>query len=342
MAASEPEVAVPWEFRIGQLLPVPAVVLGGLIALVLAAAFLVFGWALGFSISGPAGTLSLSARNSLYMALLVGYVFASLRSGFTSIEHDLRLAGFEQQSVTGQLPVETVHFSRYVGSACVLAGFVLVGLSDRMQGAAPTASWTELHDFSFGLWMLLLVCWVIGRAACFTIRGSRFAAEAISGEIAVDLLDVRPLRIFGRIGLRFALLWLVGLAIGTPLLVGPDFEVSGLLGALAVGGAIASVALLIPVLGVRRRISAEKEAELTRVAAAIAGDPTALEGTRIGRRSQEPGLSDLIAYRGLVEAVPEWPYDTTTLYRFLLYLLIPLGSWFAAAFVERLVDALLQ
>ena len=37
----------------------------------------------------------------------------------------------------------------------------------------------------------------------------------------------------------------------------------------------------------------------------------------------------------------EWPFDASTLARFGLYLLIPLGSWAGGALVERLINAIL-
>ena len=46
-------------------------------------------------------------------------------------------------------------------------------------------------------------------------------------------------------------------------------------------------------------------------------------------------LGALAAYRQSVESVREWPFDTPTLLRFLLYLALPLGSWLGGAIVER-------
>jgi hypothetical protein len=54
------------------------------------------------------------------------------------------------------------------------------------------------------------------------------------------------------------------------------------------------------------------------------------------------GLSDLLAYRSLLESVREWPFDAPTMLRFALYLAIPLGSWLGGAFVERLLGAALD
>ncbi len=54
---------------------------------------------------------------------------------------------------------------------------------------------------------------------------------------------------------------------------------------------------------------------------------------------EAPGSWDLIEYRRLVEAVPEWPYEPALRARFLLYVAPPLGSWLGGALVERSVGA---
>ena len=53
-------------------------------------------------------------------------------------------------------------------------------------------------------------------------------------------------------------------------------------------------------------------------------------------------LPPLLAYEARVTSVREWPFDTATLARFLVFLLVPLGSWLGGALVERLVDTLLD
>lgn len=64
----------------------------------------------------------------------------------------------------------------------------------------------------------------------------------------------------------------------------------------------------------------------------------AIEGDE---RSQDR-LGSLLGYRSFVAEVREWPFDTSTFVRFALYLLIPLGSWFGGAIVERLLGALID
>ena len=52
-------------------------------------------------------------------------------------------------------------------------------------------------------------------------------------------------------------------------------------------------------------------------------------------------LTDLLDCQDRVKATSEWPFDTTTLVRFGLYLLIPVGSMIGGALVERVVEVLL-
>ena len=64
---------------------------------------------------------------------------------------------------------------------------------------------------------------------------------------------------------------------------------------------------------------------------------TIVWGSAAAKREAMPSLADLVAYRGLVDAAREWPFDASTVRRFGLYMLIPLGSWLGGALVERLM-----
>ena len=97
--------------------------------------------------------------------------------------------------------------------------------------------------------------------------------------------------------------------------------------------ALACVSLLLPLRGLRDSIRRAKQRELAWCHEQIR---RAREGSA---RDSTLSLADLVAYRGLVEAVREWPLDAPTLRRFALYLVIPLASWLGGALVERMVDA---
>ena len=61
-----------------------------------------------------------------------------------------------------------------------------------------------------------------------------------------------------------------------------------------------------------------------------------------GAAAGAPELPALLAWEARIEAVREWPFDTLTLVRFSLFVLIPLASWLGGAVVERLLDLALS
>ena len=48
-------------------------------------------------------------------------------------------------------------------------------------------------------------------------------------------------------------------------------------------------------------------------------------------------MADLVAYRGLVQGVPEWPFTTSTYTRLILYAFIPVVSWSIGIVAEGLL-----
>ena len=157
----------------------------------------------------------------------------------------------------------------------------------------------------------------------------------------IDLFDLAPLAPFGRLGLRSALLWLILFSLFA--LNGVDAGFYWLLGVLGtLGLAAASLSLALPVRGVHRRVRAEKLEEMDRIHRALRGEPGALSASPIAKWSGTATLADLVAYRSLVESVREWPLDPSTLLRFVLFLGIPVASWFGGALMERLVEAALD
>jgi len=168
-------------------------------------------------------------------------------------------------------------------------------------------------------------------------RLSRVAESLLN----IDLLDARALTPFGRQALRIALLTIVVPSIFAILVSDQGF--AELLGALAVSSAVvATTAFLLPVRGIHRRIVQEKEAELTRVRAALRGNEDALGKSGLAAFRARATAADLLAYEARIEAVREWPFDVSTLARFAALLLLPLGSWLGGALVEHVVSRILD
>ncbi len=86
-----------------------------------------------------------------------------------------------------------------------------------------------------------------------------------------------------------------------------------------------------------RRIRAEKQSELARIRAAIARESDA----RIAGDEDWAPRGDLIAYKQEIDRVSTWAFNTPTVFRFVLYVSLGVGSWLGAAFVERWLGTLL-
>jgi len=103
---------------------------------------------------------------------------------------------------------------------------------------------------------------------------------------------------------------------------------------------LAGLGLVLPLLGVRSVIRAERERELAWCDAELRSARDALksgvEPAGAGR------FAEVSAYRSRIEQVSDWPLDAPSFVRFALYLLLPLGSWIGGALVERVVDTLAQ
>jgi hypothetical protein len=347
------KTAVPLEMRPSLALRLSALTWGGLVAGLLIAGALVFHTLMERAALDPGDgpvDLGFATRVALVASLSVGYTLAVWRWISAAQSRDFIELGLlpegsdEDLALIYSVSPAQLRGSRLAGLAGIAFFVGTVEIPSAIGGASFGTAWTSLHALSYMLFLGVLFFWVAGRAAYFSIGRSRF--QIVLGTLEIDLLDRKPVQVFGRIGLRNALMWVVGISIGMLAFVNPELRILEslivLVPVLLVTAVIASAALLLPVRGLHARIVAAKHAELERVEAAIRGDLSALEGSRIADRQPPPSLADLIAYKGLVEAVRDWPFDGSTLRRLGLYLLIPLGSWVGGALVERGVGVLLD
>ena len=156
----------------------------------------------------------------------------------------------------------------------------------------------------------------------------------------IDLLNLENIYAAGRSGLHGALVWFIILAIGG-LLILPELG-SGLwvvlpLFMINLGGGLSF--LLVPAREVRSLIRDVKREELVRLEPLLR---QARDDALTGDASTQGRLTDFLAYKNQVESTPEWPFDSSTLLRFGLYLLIPVASMVGGALVERVVDMVLD
>lgn len=278
-------------------------------------------------------------RIAIVHCLLMGYVPAAflyaMRSGRRTV--------FLLQGALGCSPEECESLASSVRLSAPglitsgLIGITLGFLTPYISLPLPESPWSPSTWDPEVVWhrilapvLLVCLCWLAYAVVTVSSRMSRLAKRLDR----IDLLDLSSLTPFTRLGLSNALLVVGVLSIFSLMLIE-----TGLRGPmLLIGGPtliVAALALLLPVRGVHQRIRQSKEAELRRINGAIATRRSMFENTEADHRRGE--LADLVAYRGLIEDVPEWPFTTSTYARLVLYMLIPAVSWGLGIFAEEIV-----
>jgi len=193
-----------------------------------------------------------------------------------------------------------------------------------------------LPSVVFDLAVALLLGGTILRTLYGGVAQDRGFARLAHSIAEIDLLDLGPVHVFSRRGLRRALRWLVLASVAG--LVVFDAGWDGPPALVFVGiVAFALFSFWLPIRGAHVRVREEKQRALAALRARIRSERARVdEGAGAGGR-----LADLLAYEARVQGVSEWPIDGFTLLRLAFYLLLPVGSWLGGALVERFVSKLL-
>ncbi len=333
---------VPIEIRLSGLVPLPPFATGALLALFLSVGTVALQAAFGGLWSSTAeptddlfARLDSGVRASVVLSMLVGYTVAAARWVRLAIARDLADAGLwprlsaDDPDAALRDPPEAVRRRRWMGAlgAAVGVGVEIfsLGVTERATGAS--VGWDDPGVWTTGL-LTPLLGFLMARAGLSTVSGIMPRADTPE---AVDLLDLRPQRVRGRVGVRLALVWILGSSISSLFFLDPDLgaPLAPLVGGgLAVGG----LAFYVETRGIQPAIRRAKQLELARIEPELrAAREAALRGEIQGRGR----LADLLVWRSYVESIREWPFDGSLLFRFGLYVLIPLGSWLGGALVER-------
>ncbi len=224
-------------------------------------------------------------------------------------------------------------------------GFVIIGLIGLLLSFAipyivppvPLAPWNPSSWSPEVVWHRILgpvtlvwAGWLVYAIVSVSIRMSRIAKKLSQ----IDLFDLSPLAPFTHQGLSNALLIIGALSIWSLVMLDTGFsQMMWMIGGVTLVTSI--LALLSPVHGVHGRIRQSKEEELDWVNAKISNLRCSFQDPDGTRQSGE--MADLVAYRGLIESVPEWPFTSSTYTRIVLYTLLPLLTWGIGLFAEEIV-----
>ena len=326
----EGNTGLTWERRLALWLPRPILFGAFLIAACLSAAYLIFQWFFDLRVE----------RNAILMTMLIAFLLMMRRYTAPADVLERQRFGLELPLSDGpetevralHLPRDKIRRSRLTGVAGALALAGVVEVIVVADGSDLVTPWIQLHDGSATMALAVLTGWVWGRSVPPDPWPLPQSSE-------IDLLNLEDLYAIGRRGLRGALVVFVALSIGSLVYLDTSLGLWGALVVFAMGLGLALFLLLRPAQEVRSLIRAAKREELAQLKPRVrqARDEALTEDA-----STQGRLTDLLAYQDRVESTREWPFDSSTLLRFGIYTLIPVGSMVGGALVERIVDWVLD
>ncbi len=214
----------------------------------------------------------------------------------------------------------------------------LLGLNDSEQ-----YPWFQQVPAGWFLVFVPLNFALMGKGVYYTIVEDRFSRETRNASLRIDLLHPERLAPFTRMALRRSLLWIVGTSLCLLLFLNDAVSPAGILPFVVAIMVVACLALVAPLTGIHRKISAAKQEELRTIRKAIANfRDEVLHGTNpTTSNNAAHRLTGLVAYEARLEKTSEWPIDLPTLGTFSFYLAIPVISWVGGALMERAIDLLI-
>jgi hypothetical protein len=221
------------------------------------------------------------------------------------------------------------------------ASYVLIGVTaTNVTTLEPVNPW-RWQDWSYDVYWhrvtTVLFVWWIG-CFCYVIVAESARLSRLSDDIeALDLLDMRPYQPLIRHGLTNALLVIGTVSVLSLFAVDPRY-LPVLVGFWIAFVVLAWIGMMLPLRGIRRKIRVAKDQELDWCRQRLVPSRDALKSGG----GESSSIAEIMAYRTMIENIRNWPFDSPTLVRFTLYLLIPLGSWLGGALVERGLDVLLS
>jgi hypothetical protein len=332
------DASLPWSVRLFATAPVPPPVSAVLLTAGFALAAALYSLAFGLPF------VTTFVEIDLLQITMIGFTPAATVYALRGAERDLADLRPVLRSEAGAAGtgLERVYFlgrrwlvvSGLVGIAIALV--LLFSPASWQHGRPPVADpifvWAALRSSVLG--------WLVARTVAIELAVGFGFSRLGERDVQVDWLDQGPLRPFARKGLRSVFLLLLFSLFFSLFLLEPWGRVVAI-PMLVLFPALCVFALLLPVSGVHRRISRAKAEELARVDSALRAEAEAnlKEGAVAAAGAR---LSNLVAYRGLVEAANTWPFDLGVWIRFAVYVSLGLGSWLGGALVERLLGKALD
>lgn len=291
--------------------------------------------------SERAGMLAAAASGNVAQPLRTAFALSATFATalyiqrYTRIRERAEYQAFEQSFSPGAMTRhEIAHFTPRAARLplATIAGLVfgvLVSIPLYMKYlSTPTM-------FGWFLVMTTLLSMAFTRGVELSRAATRRSNQAIAQDLKVDLLHIDRLSVWGRSAARFALLWFAVGAAACLFFLDSGiniFTVSLVFVFLAMGVWV----FLRTMQPVHRRIRAAKNGELERVR----NDLDRIVPAAASDAAAAAQMQGLLAYEARIEAIAEWPFDQTTLYRVCASALILTVPWFGQAIAGYFIEHL--
>jgi len=221
-----------------------------------------------------------------------------------------------------------------------LSSYLIVGIpvtdATTPDSVNPWAWQTWSYDILWHRLTTVLFVWWMG-CFCYVIVVESARLSRMSNKLpSLDLLNLNPYRPLVRQGLINALL-VIGMASVVSLLGVESRYFAALVGLWIMFILLAWTGMMLPLRGIRGKIKTAKKEELQWCRDSLKRSRDSMKSGS----NDKPSIAEITAYQNVIENIRNWPFDSPTLIRFTLYLMIPLGSWLGGALVERGLDFIL-
>ncbi len=335
----------PWFLRLAERIPGHPLVVGACAAAALVAlqlgVWLLLRRLLGESVSVSEGQL----RPMLFFAVVIAFTPASVawcaalaKRDLADLEPALDLTSGEFERASSGLAEVSPKFATIAGT--MFYGLTLLSMENNV-GRISTVFSPERSTIDV---YIVAMAGIVVAAATVPILSllrmvARFRGLGLN-HARIDIFNLAALQPFGRFGIRAALIPPV--LLGVAMLVGTDVRAGAMIVSSVSGGCVSLYALLLPSIGVRRRILEEKAREDDRITRALRGDRASLAESGVAQDAAQMRQVDLLQYRAAIADLRDWPIGDSQWLRFGVYLLIPLATWTTKAVGEAMVGKLLE
>jgi hypothetical protein len=347
-ASAEQPLGLPWTVRLFESVPIAPIGIGIGVAFSWLALYVAYAYQVEW-IHPPGQPSWHHLELAILFAAMFGYLLTATAYGFREATRDLHALRPALDCSDSEFR-ELLHgLTRFDGGRLLVVSTAaaVVGLLTPFSPIWWSTGRTPVFGDAELTWIMLQLMSLSWLGVRDLYMGSVLdrRLSKIGASCRVELLDTRPLAPLGRAGLRGARATIGFTAFLSLMLllrlIGYYIPLVGIIAFLIASLGLAVLRLLAPMMGVHRRIREAKRTELERVREVIRAESRSRPEREDHWQSIDGHLSDLIVYETRIESVSAWPFDSSGVVRFALYVFGGLGAWVGAALMERLLSSAL-